>query len=520
MDGNGRWATQKGMQRVDGHTRGVEVANEIMIECVNLGIEYATFYAFSSQNWLRDKAEIDHLFKLAKDLFKKMRVWVLEKNVKFQTIGNIEYLPEEVKELIENFQKETKDARGTVLSVCISYGGREEILDIFRKIHAAQKDLKEMTTKLVSDFFTVPDLDLVIRTSGEYRISNFLLWQSAYAEYYFTKVNWPDFTTSELKEALDSFSSRKRRFGGIPKEEEDKEDDTMSIELKYEYVKLLYSEYRDSVDLLPLYEILKGEGYSFPDEFPDEDKRGILHKYSHSSESAIRVAYILDDVIDGYPMAKQIEYIQYLYKDFSIETLELVCKNSLGKPELRELMKYFVETTPREKGLLKKCLECDYYQRTSPELLDKFIYRILSTYYYTVLTIDNSFISEDKRILYSAIICFSDDCMDEEDDLPEIKYITPDIYPFISSVLDKIWNSPGNEQYKKSGLFLGISFLLYRMYPETTKPPPKTLGDCFHFILNSVDCSEMYEGADNVKEGEKIDLNKVLEGKIKENESS
>ena len=493
MDGNGRWANQKGMPRLDGHTRGAEVANDIMMECVRLDIEYATFYAFSSQNWLRDKNEIEHLFKLAKDLFNKMKPWVLEKNVKFQCMGNIEYLPDEVRELIKNFEEQTKDATGTVLSVCLSYGGREEILEVFQKIQSSNKDLKEVTTKLLSEYFRVPDVDLVIRTSGEYRVSNFLLWQSAYAEYYFTKTHWPDFTTKELQEALDSFSNRKRRFGGLPKEEE--KDETQSIEFKYEYVKELYSEFTELIDMRPLYEQLTSEGYSFSTNFPHEDKRGLLHKYSHSSESAIRVAYILDDVIDSFPMAKQIEYIQCLYKDFSIESLELVCKNSLTKAELREFMKYFVETSPKEKELLRKCLECDYFQRISSDPVDKFIYRILSTYYYNVLTIDDSFISEENRILYSVIVCFSDDCMDEESDLAELKYISPQIYPFITSVLNKIHKSPGNEQYKKSGLFLGISFLLYKMYPGEIKPPPKTLGDCFHFILNSIDCSDMYTKA-------------------------
>ena len=183
---------------------------------------------------------------------------------------------------------------------------------------------------------------------------------------------------------------------------------------------------------------------------------------------------------------------------------ELVCKSSLTIIELREFMQYFVETTGKGKELLRKCLECDYYQRISSNIVDKFIYRILSTYYYTVLTIDDSFISEENRVLYSVIVCFSDDCMDEDTDLEELKYISPEIYPFVTSVLDKIWKSPGNEQYKKSGLFLGISFLFYKMYPGETKPPPKTLGNCFHFILNSVDCSEMYDSKSSLVSSDTI----------------
>uniref|UniRef100_A0A6C0HEH4 Isoprenyl transferase n=1 Tax=viral metagenome TaxID=1070528 RepID=A0A6C0HEH4_9ZZZZ len=486
MDGNGRWATQKNMLRIEGHKKGAEVANEIMMECVNLNIDYATFYAFSLQNWSRDKNEIEQIFHLAKELFNKMKSWILEKNAKVQCIGSIQYLPEDVKKLIHELEEDTKEAKGTVISVCISYGGREEILEVFRNVKV---DLKEITTNHISELFRVPDVDLIIRTSGEFRISNFLLWQSAYAEYYFTNTFWPDFTVNELHQALGNFSKRKRRFGTLPTEETEENKETMLIEYQYEYIKQLYSEHTNYIDLKPIYNQLVLEGHTIPKASADTNERGIVHKFSQATEGATKLGYILDDMVDNLPIEKQNEYLKLLYSDFSVETLELVCRPYLltSKPESKSksLFDYFIQTTPKEKELFKKVFECEYLQRTSTVLLDKFIYRIIATFYYTKLTLHDSFISDDKRLLYTIIVCFCDDSIDEENDLPELHYLNPELYPFISSIIYEIWNSSKESIYRKRAVFLAISILLYRIDPQQQPHLPKQIGDCFQYILES-----------------------------------
>ena len=209
-DGNGRWATSRGLDRINGHIRGREVADDIMKACAEKGVEYATFFAFSVQNWSRNEKEVKGIYHLLRILFDNMKVWVLEKNVKVQVIGIRHQIPQDLNKIIQDIEAYTAQCTGTVISVCISYGGREDILEVLKEI---KEPLHTLTVKSISNLFCVPDVDLVIRTSGEYRISNFLLWQSAYAEYYFTKTFWPDFTRDELDKAITDFTSRNRRFG-------------------------------------------------------------------------------------------------------------------------------------------------------------------------------------------------------------------------------------------------------------------------------------------------------------------
>lgn len=220
MDGNGRWAKQKGMLRAFGHENGTKSVRTTVEACARLGIENLTLYAFSTENWNRPKLEVELLMKLLISSLKKELETLVKNNIKLNAIGNLDNLPKVVqKELLEVIEKTKMNTRMT-LTLALSYGSREEILNAVKKISDKVKNniisidsIDE--TVLNNHLYThdLPDVDLVVRTSGEHRISNFLLWQIAYAEFYFTDVLWPDFTEEHLYEAIISYQKRERRFG-------------------------------------------------------------------------------------------------------------------------------------------------------------------------------------------------------------------------------------------------------------------------------------------------------------------
>ena len=211
IDGNGRWATEKGLSRLEGHKQGEQTVETIIDACIRNKIGHATFYTLSLQNWSRPEKELHCIIELIKLFIIQIRSLLVNSNSKFLCIGNPQHMPADLELLIRKLQEDTAHASGTVITLCISYGGQEEILDLIKSIQS----LSTMTTKDISALLPLPDVDLVIRTSGEYRISNFMLWQSAYAEYYFTKTLWPDFTEAELLKAIEEFKGRDRRFGSL-----------------------------------------------------------------------------------------------------------------------------------------------------------------------------------------------------------------------------------------------------------------------------------------------------------------
>ncbi len=218
MDGNGRWAKLRGLPRADGHRRGVERAREIIQAARELGIEALTLYGFSSENWQRPQSEVAFLMKLL-DLFLRREMYELKKqNTAFRTIGDLGRLPAGVRGLVREAERITADCNGMVLTVALSYGGRDEILRAVKKILAAgigPGEINEETFSGLLDTAGLPEPDLIIRTSGEKRISNFLLWQSAYSEFYFTETLWPDFSAEQLLRALSDYQARDRRFGAV-----------------------------------------------------------------------------------------------------------------------------------------------------------------------------------------------------------------------------------------------------------------------------------------------------------------
>ena len=220
MDGNGRWAKQQGFLRAFGHENGTKSVKEIIKTSAKLGIEYLTLYAFSTENWNRPKLEVQALMKILINSLKKELVTLQENNIRLNAIGNLDKLPKTAqKELLDVIEK-TKNNTRLTLTLALSYGSREELVNAIKSISDKVKNniisIDTIDDSIINEHLytqNLPDVDLVIRTSGEHRISNFLLWQIAYAELYFTDVLWPDFKAQHLYEAIISYQKRERRFG-------------------------------------------------------------------------------------------------------------------------------------------------------------------------------------------------------------------------------------------------------------------------------------------------------------------
>lgn len=218
MDGNGRWAKEKGLPRVSGHKKAVDVVRNIIERSVHLGIKSLTLFAFSSENWSRPKEEVSFLMSL---FFKVLNQEVnkLNKNgIKLKIIGNRELLSDRIIQLINSAEKITKNNNILNLNVAINYGGRQDIVNSAKKIISLGFKPEDITEELFSKYLSLneqTDPDLLIRTSGEQRISNFLLWQLSYSELYFTDVYWPDFSVEEFDKAIEVYKSRQRRYGGV-----------------------------------------------------------------------------------------------------------------------------------------------------------------------------------------------------------------------------------------------------------------------------------------------------------------
>jgi len=215
MDGNGRWAQKRNLPRLYGHRAGVRAVRRIIEACLDLGIKYLTLYTFSTENWSRPKKEIDSLMRLFSKTIKKEVKNLKEKKVRVRFIGRTDSLPEDVKNHIKWIQDETRGYKKLHLIIAMNYSGRSEIIDGVNKAIEAGERVDEESFKSFLYLPDLPDPDLLIRTSNEFRISNFLLYQIAYSELYITPTLWPDFNKKELLKAIKEFSTRERRFGGI-----------------------------------------------------------------------------------------------------------------------------------------------------------------------------------------------------------------------------------------------------------------------------------------------------------------
>ena len=221
MDGNGRWAKKRNLPRIMGHRSGVDTVDAITEACARLGVKVLTLYTFSSENWKRPRKEVDALMDLFKQSSRKREKKLMDGNIRFNVIGQLDAFGQALKSEIDDLVEKTASNTGMVLTLALNYGGRQEILEAVRRVCKESKegdlDISSMDEKNFAEYLytgKLPDPDLIIRTSGEMRLSNFLLWQAAYAELYVTDTLWPDFDAGELEKALKEYKRRERRFGG------------------------------------------------------------------------------------------------------------------------------------------------------------------------------------------------------------------------------------------------------------------------------------------------------------------
>ena len=222
MDGNGRWARQKGLPRAAGHRRGINRVKEIVRAANELGIKVITFFAFSAENWTRPKREVDMLMRSLNNFLDRQISELDKNNIKFKCIGRSDPIPDYLQNKIKEAQDKTEDNTGMIVVLALNYGARQEIVDAVKRfaqeLQEGETNLGNLNVESFSNYFYtqgLPDPDLLIRTSGEMRISNFLLWQLSYAELYFPKKYWPDFKKEDLEKAIKVYQKRKRRFGTI-----------------------------------------------------------------------------------------------------------------------------------------------------------------------------------------------------------------------------------------------------------------------------------------------------------------
>ncbi|GAB4501868.1 MAG: isoprenyl transferase [Anaerolineales bacterium] len=218
MDGNGRWAVKRGLPRLAGHRAGTENLRRIIRACVEFGVRYLTIYAFSTENWGRPREEVDGLMHILEDVIDHELNELNQQGVQIRHIGRLDQLAPSIQKKVIDAVRVTQGNERLVLNVAFNYGGRDEIVHAIQQIIAAGIPAEAVTPELVSRYLYtagVPDPDLIIRTSGELRISNFLIWQAAYAEWYVTPIYWPDFGKEEFRKALNTFANRDRRFGKV-----------------------------------------------------------------------------------------------------------------------------------------------------------------------------------------------------------------------------------------------------------------------------------------------------------------
>lgn len=228
LDGNGRWAKAKGMPRNYGHAQGSKNVERICEEAYRMGVKYLTVYAFSTENWNRPKDEVDALMKLLRNYMKTCLKTAAKNDMKVRVIGDKTGLDEDIRNRIAELEEATKDNGGLNFQIALNYGSRDEIVRAVRRVSEDVKegkvkpeDIDEKMFETYLDTHGIPDPDLMIRTSGELRLSNYLLWQLAYTEFYFTDIPWPDFTKEELSKAIEQYNRRDRRYGGVKEAKED-----------------------------------------------------------------------------------------------------------------------------------------------------------------------------------------------------------------------------------------------------------------------------------------------------------
>lgn len=215
MDGNGRWAKERNLKRTAGHSAGAEVIREITTHCSYIGVKYLTLYAFSTENWKRPKLEVEFLMKLLEKYLKQELPIFIENNIKLRTIGDTSRFSKSLQKVIKQTEEKTKNGTKLTQVLALNYGSKDEIVRAVKRLNEKKLEVNEENIEANLDTNGMPNVDILIRTSGEVRLSNYLLWQNAYAEMFFTSTYWPDFNKNELDDIISDFNNRERRFGGI-----------------------------------------------------------------------------------------------------------------------------------------------------------------------------------------------------------------------------------------------------------------------------------------------------------------
>lgn len=221
MDGNGRWAQQRGLPRLAGHRAGTENIRRIITECANCGVRYLTLYAFSTENWTRPSAEVNGLMRLLSEVINRETANLHREGAQIRHLGRMTSINEQLQRKIRDAVELTKHNERITVAIAFNYGGRADVVDAVRDIMQAEHKPEEVTEDLIASYLStagMPDPDLIIRTAGEWRLSNFLIWQAAYSEYWTTPTFWPDFSTEHLRQAISDYGRRDRRFGGLTNE--------------------------------------------------------------------------------------------------------------------------------------------------------------------------------------------------------------------------------------------------------------------------------------------------------------
>ncbi|AYJ79329.1 UDP pyrophosphate synthase [Aliarcobacter cryaerophilus ATCC 43158] len=215
MDGNGRWAKNRGLKRTAGHEEGARVVRNITKYCATLGVKYLTLYAFSTENWTRPKLEVEYLMKLLEKYLKNELETFMQNSIRFKAIGDLSKFSKNLQKTIKDIEEKTSKNSGLTQVLALNYGSKDEIIRAIKKLNEKKLDVNEKNFESCLDTAGIGPVDLLIRTSGEVRLSNYLLWQNAYAEMFFTQTLWPDFNIEELDDIIEDFNKRQRRFGGV-----------------------------------------------------------------------------------------------------------------------------------------------------------------------------------------------------------------------------------------------------------------------------------------------------------------
>lgn len=215
MDGNGRWAKERGLKRTAGHEEGAKTVRTLTEHCSKLDVQYLTLYAFSTENWSRPKLEVEYLMKLLEKYLKNELETYLKHGIRFKAIGDLSKFSKSLQKVITQTQEKTAHGKNLTQVLALNYGSQDEILRAIKRLHAQNLEVNKENFESCLDTAGIPDVDMLIRTSGEVRLSNYLLWQNAYAEMFFVNTYWPEFTPNDLDDLISDYSSRERRFGGI-----------------------------------------------------------------------------------------------------------------------------------------------------------------------------------------------------------------------------------------------------------------------------------------------------------------